>query len=426
MVAATSKQNPNYFYHWIRDAGLVMLTVQHFNQSLQAKQHMGLPDEYFFSLNNNYAQLTKIHQQRVLDGNMGEPKFYVNGYPYLGPWGRPQNDGPAIRALSLISYAQRLLDVGQKKTVKRLLYDAQLPTQSVIKVDLEYIANQWEKPDFDLWEEIQGYHFFTRLLQRRALVAGEVLARRLNDPYAGDWYREQSLKISQVLPRHWSKQKGYLLSTLDPVNGIDYKSHLDASIILAALYAHDDKDPFFPPYHDHVIATAYQLVKIFKSLYPINHGTTGVPMIGRYPEDRYDGYQTNRFGNPWFLLTNAFAQYYYCLALNWISTSKINVTLDNKLFLDSLLNQKARDSIALYSVITPKHQAYHQIISQLLSQGDAFLERVREYHHQDGQLSEQVNRKTGLQQGAKHLTWSYASFIDAILMRRQVLAKLKK
>ena len=93
---------------------------------------------------------------------------------------------------------------------------------------------------------------------------------------------------------------------------------------------------------------------------------------------------------------------------------------------ESVQNLLARDSIALYSVITPKHQAYHQIISQLLSQGDAFLERVREYHHQDGQLSEQVNRKTGLQQGAKHLTWSYASFIDAILMRRQVLAKLKK
>ena len=154
VVAAASKQNPNYFYHWVRDASLVVMTVQNFSQSFHMEQYAGLPQEYFFSLHNDYVQLTRRHQQRVVNGNLGEPKFYGDGFPYRGPWGRPQNDGPAIRALSLIRYADRLLDQGQEDVVRKTLYDARFPSQSIIKVDLEYVAKQWEKADFDLWEEV--------------------------------------------------------------------------------------------------------------------------------------------------------------------------------------------------------------------------------------------------------------------------------
>lgn len=35
---------------------------------------------------------------------LGEPKFHVDGTPFTGSWGRPQRDGPALRALTLMHY----------------------------------------------------------------------------------------------------------------------------------------------------------------------------------------------------------------------------------------------------------------------------------------------------------------------------------
>ena len=34
---------------------------------------------------------------------MGEPKINIDGTPYNDPWGRPQNDGPALRGLNMIN-----------------------------------------------------------------------------------------------------------------------------------------------------------------------------------------------------------------------------------------------------------------------------------------------------------------------------------
>ena len=35
---------------------------------------------------------------------------------------------------------------------------------SVIKADLDYVLNNWNSPCCDLWEEVYGFHFFTRLV----------------------------------------------------------------------------------------------------------------------------------------------------------------------------------------------------------------------------------------------------------------------
>ena len=43
------------------------------------------------------------------------------------------------------------------------------PSNSVIKNDLEYVANYWKVNGFDLWEEVTGQHFFTYMVQVRLL-----------------------------------------------------------------------------------------------------------------------------------------------------------------------------------------------------------------------------------------------------------------
>ena len=37
--------------------------------------------------------------------------------------------------------------------------------KKIINNDLSYTINELENPCFDLWEEIYGYHFYTRILQ---------------------------------------------------------------------------------------------------------------------------------------------------------------------------------------------------------------------------------------------------------------------
>lgn len=92
-------------------------------------------------------------------GGLSEPKFTAQGRPFTRSWGRPQRDGPALRALALIPYAHWLLDRAHPSDleyVRKCLYNphALRTPGSVIKNDLEEVAQQWAQPGFDLWEEV--------------------------------------------------------------------------------------------------------------------------------------------------------------------------------------------------------------------------------------------------------------------------------
>ena len=61
----------------------------------------------------NYIELVKNNQSQSGFDHLGEPKYNVNGTPFTGPWGRPQNDGPALRAITLIKFANHLIKEGK-------------------------------------------------------------------------------------------------------------------------------------------------------------------------------------------------------------------------------------------------------------------------------------------------------------------------
>lgn len=42
-------------------------------------------------------------------GGLGEPKFNVDETAYTKSWGRPQRDGPALRATGMIAFGQWLI-----------------------------------------------------------------------------------------------------------------------------------------------------------------------------------------------------------------------------------------------------------------------------------------------------------------------------
>ena len=373
VIAAPSRHSPNYYFHWVRDAGIVMDSV--------VKEYVLATD-----LNTKrvlrrklieYLQFS-LHIQNVpAPTGLGEPKFHVDGSAFTGPWGRPQNDGPALRAMSFIHWAKILIEEGEVDLVRELFYDSKLPSKSVIKRDLEFVSHRWQEPSFDLWEEVRGDHFYTRMVQRRALVEGAELARMLNDTAAAGWYLQQAKLIETDLMNFWDESRGYFIATRNPVEGLDYKhSQLDTAVILGLLHG-SMSDGFLPFTDRRVQATLEKLSIAFSKTYAINQ-KAGIPgvAIGRYPEDRYGGANFDG-GNPWPLCTLALAEAYYRATSETLRTGGVKTRA-----------------------------------AKWLAQGDLFVERVRFHANADGSLSEQMDRNTGYMTSVPDLTWNYAAVLS--------------
>lgn len=423
VLASPSKEEPNYYYHWVRDASLVMLTLERLFDNTHS---LVLKNEMLHYV-NDYADITRLHQQANTAAGLGEVKFNVDGTAYTGPWGRPQNDGPALRAMTLIKYANYLIGQGHEAYVREVFYDSHLPSQSLIKKDLEYVSHNWKNHDFDLWEEVMGHHFFTRLAQRRALLEGAAFARKLNDPGAAAWYEQQARALETALSFHWDESQGYFKATLNRVGGVDYKSGMDSSVIIGIIETARSDDTFLSIADDRFMSSVQVMVDRFRDIYPINHNRSDVGVaIGRYPEDQYDGYQTGKTGNPWFLATTTFASYHYRLAKELREKGSLIVTARNQRFLSEILGLKGRSLTPGKILNAGKEGMFEQVVTKMVAAGDKYMERVRLHIAQDGSISEQMDRSSGFMQGAQHLTWSYSSFINAYYDRQLATESLSK
>lgn len=53
---------------------------------------------------------------------LGEPKFNIDETRFNGAWGRPQRDGPALRAVALMTYANWLIGTGRRHEAKTVVW----------------------------------------------------------------------------------------------------------------------------------------------------------------------------------------------------------------------------------------------------------------------------------------------------------------
>jgi glucoamylase len=412
VIASPSRVHPDYFYHWVRDAAGVARTLV---QLYQLSQDADSLSKYLTMLAELGAFDWLIQRAQTPSKGVGEPKFLVNGQAFKGNWARPQNDAPASRAIVLIGWANILLDEGQPDFVHRVLYNGLIPTNSVIKTDLEYTANHWQETSFDVWEEVRGHHFYTRILERRALMDGARLASRLDDENAARWYARQAEFLTVELENHWDSVRGYLVPTRNQDDGTTYKtSELDSSIILGVLLGRTGNGVFALT-DDRVLATISALNRRFANLYAINQRDDIGTAIGRYPEDRYDGYQPDSVGNPWVLTTAAFAQFYFRLLRQYVLNESFTITARSQNFFSDLGTPYGVLMPGIYQHDDPR---FDSVIQALQLKGDGYLERIRLHTNPDGSLSEQINRDTGFLQGAPHLSLSYATFLWAAWARR--------
>jgi glucoamylase len=361
VVASPSRQDPDYYYDWLRDTALVMRTLVDYWEITR--------DPKIKKMLMVWVDAEEHRQTMPTLAGLGEVKFNIDGTAYMGPWGRPQNDGPALRAIAMIKLARLLLAQGESHYVVTRLYSGILPANTPIKRDLEYSAYHWRDQNFDPWEEEMGEHFYNLMAQHTALQEGAKLARELGDGGAADFYERESKNIGNFIKRNFMSNEVGILVSRNVTRPLGYKnSGLDVAPLLALNHTWPYQQ-LFSWSHPNVKKYVQTLRDTFAKIYNINpaYADLGVA-IGRYPEDKYNGYHTSGRGNPWFLATLALGEH-YCLA----------------------------------------NGGAHNLAAEKQFQRALF------HSDRKGRMDEQIHRESGVMQGARELTWSHGAFMTAMM-----------
>jgi glucoamylase len=389
-VLASYDPDPDYFFHWYRDSAVVIdaLRLLFEDGSLGPVALTHLTDFVQFSLSlldldGRALVHTPAWRQRVakdfeqflrtpddLAGVQGERIFAetrVNpdGTLDISSWPRPQNDGPAMRALALARWTRSgvAFEAGLEEVVARLL-----------RADLAFTLRHCAEPCFDIWEEEKGRHYYTLRIQAAALDEGADWLDAQGDRGEAMACREAAQTILRELDSYWLEAQGHYRSRVLEA-GTRSSKELDIAVILAAVHA--GGEGAHSVFDERMDKTLAQLERLFEEIYPINRDRARGrgPAMGRYAGDVYYS------GGAYYFSTLGAAEFCFRAARRSGSA--------------------ARD---------------------LLRRGDGFLETVRAFTPPSGEMAEQFDQKTGEQTSAKELAWSYAAFISCVVARRAVVS----
>jgi glucoamylase len=413
-VLAAYDPDPDYFFHWFRDAAIIVDALRvaatkqletgvaaerlrefvDFEQALRKLDGRELVRRGHFRKEVQLSFLQYVRPddeiEAVFGGAvLGEARVNPDGTLDFTRWARPQNDGPALQALALTRWRSAHPDLDEHLKAAML---------ELVIGDLDFIRARVGERCFDIWEEEPAYHYYTQLGQAEALARGAEWLAESDDNVRASDCSSAADALAPSLDAYWSAGDGYYRSRTAVVSGAE--KALDIAVVLGVLHAgrmrgaHSVLDP-------KAQATLTALEDLFEAEYPINrdrppqHG----PAMGRYASDAYFG------GNPWYLATLATAEFYFKLAIVLLSGAPMPETADNVRFRERLSGD------------SPAAAAFKR--------GDSFMRTVQAYTPSAGDLSEQFDRATGAQTSAKHLAWSYAAFITAAASRRQAARAIR-
>ncbi|KAF2664273.1 hypothetical protein BT63DRAFT_379173 [Microthyrium microscopicum] len=414
VIAAQSYTAPNYAYNWVRDASLTMDVVQQLYAAATLQTAKNNYSSMLFAYAN--ARVTEQNDPNLQTG-LGEPKFNLDNSVFTGPWGRPQNDGPATAAITLMEFATTYIKYGgSEDDINKSIY------LGPVKTDLLFVAANWSSPSFDIWEEESSTHFYNHLVSHKALSMGASFAATMGDSETSTTLSAAASAVAQTLPSFWDESRAIIDFQIGPVQK-DKTSYQDIAVILGIIHGYNN-DGIYSYSNDQVLSTAYHLCLSFQQTYPIatsqtvdnNGGALGIP-IGRYPEDVYNGDGTSpNGGNPWFLATAAMAELFY-RAASEINDAKTLTVTNTSLAFYNYFAPNANLTVTQYASSTAN---FVTAVASLEGWGDAFMRLIKFHGGQSGHLSEEYDRNTGYETGAADLTWSYASVLTAALARAEL------
>ncbi|KAJ1301930.1 hypothetical protein OPQ81_000769 [Rhizoctonia solani] len=395
VIASPSKEDPDYVYTWTRDSALVYKALV--DQYISGRDHSLLQGIYDWIASQTKLQQVTNPSGTVSAGGLGEPKFNINETEFTGSWGRPQRDGPALRATTFITFANDQLVKGKKSYVQSIW--------PAIQLDLDYVAQFWNASGYDLWEEVYGSSFFTLAASHRSLRQGAALATKLGHSSLAKTYTEQAVNVLCFLQSFWDPTKSYIISNIN--GAAPTRTGLDVNSILTSVHQFDpeagcDNDTF-QPCSDRALRNHKAVVDSFRTIYAINanYSTSEGAAIGRYAEDVYYG------GNPWYLATFAAAEQLYYATYTWLKVGKIQVTSLSLPFFQQIYPSA---KVGTYPVVSKDGLG---ILLAVRKYADQFVLINKQFLGPNGGLAEQFDRATGAPKSAVDLTWSYASAITA-------------
>ncbi|KAL6704602.1 hypothetical protein ACN47E_007999 [Coniothyrium glycines] len=398
VVASPSRQNPDYWYTWTRDAALTY-------KALVERFIAG--DTTLRSVLDDYVT-AQASLQGVSNpsggpetGGLGEPKFNVDKTAFTGSWGRPQRDGPPLRATALTIYANWLVANGGQTQAANKVWP-------VIAKDLAYTVRYWNQTGFDLWEEVNGSSFFTLSASHRALVEGAALAAKLGKTCDG--CAAAAPQVLCFLNSFWTGS--YIDSN---INLNDGRTGKDVNSILSSIHTFDPTskctDSTFQPCSSRALANHKAVSDSFRSVYGINRGIAQgkAVAIGRYSEDVYYN------GNPWYLATTAAAEQLYAAIYQWDKVGSITIDSVSLPFFKDVISSSVVGTYAKNSA------TYNAIIAAVKTYADGYMAIIQKYIPSNGGLAEQFEKNNGSPLSAVDLTWSYAAFLTAAERRAGVM-----
>lgn len=390
VVASPSTVNPDYYYTWTRDSALTYAMI--IDELIMGNISLQTTVENYTTAQARLQTVTNPSGSLYPAGlGLGDPKFYVNETRFNGDWGRPQRDGPALRATALMNLCYALLD-RNSSAITTVFWP-------IIMNDLRYVGQYWNQTGYDLWEEVHGSSFFTYSVQHRALVQGAILAEKLNTTCEPCGQASQILCFLQS--NFWNNTGKYITADVN-VNNVN-RSGINNDPILAAIHVFDINATCdagsTQPCNSKMLATHKVFVDSFRNLYPINHNKTApnAILVGRYPEDTYYG------GNPWPICTLACAEMLYDAAAQFKKAGEIVVDRWSLPFWKDLYPNATENRYV--------GSAMETLTSHMLTYADGFVSAVNEYLPANGSISEQYNKTNGEETSASKLTWSFASYV---------------
>ena len=171
-VLAAYDPDPDYFFHWYRDSALVMDALRllrgelpkadgmfrdfvHFSLDLHELDGNALPPDWRDRAQPDFVRFLR---KDVSDAHgaavPAESRINPDGSLDITDWPRPQNDGPALRALCVLRWG------------------AEGSAAELLRRDLAFVLRHAWQPCFDIWEEERGLHAYTLRVSAAALAEG--------------------------------------------------------------------------------------------------------------------------------------------------------------------------------------------------------------------------------------------------------------
>ncbi|HEY2340333.1 MAG TPA: glycoside hydrolase family 15 protein, partial [Steroidobacteraceae bacterium] len=229
-VPAHYDPDPDYFFHWFRDAAIVIDALRvalaagyadrsavnrfrefvQFSLSLQALdgreflRSSGLRARVqpgFLQYLRPDAELSALSRQAIL----GDTRVNADGTPDFIRWSRPQYDGAAIQAITLLRWWQQVPELHARRALQRSLSE-------LIRAELAFTLAHLHDASSDIWEEASGYHYYTRLLQAEALRRGAEWLEHIGECDRAAAQRSAAGETFARLDGFWDRSAGFYRS----------------------------------------------------------------------------------------------------------------------------------------------------------------------------------------------------------------------